>query len=106
MPPGMSEDDFERKLYIARRRAEKVLETLPTSVFDLSTLSRREISYKGRLCWTICREFYPDLSEVCFASSLAVFQIGSPPTPGRSGAWRSCSAISRITARSTRRRAT
>ncbi|MBS1214761.1 MAG: glutamate synthase large subunit, partial [Proteobacteria bacterium] len=45
-PAGMSEDDFERKLYIARRLAEKALEP-SDPVFYLPTLSCRVISYKG-----------------------------------------------------------
>jgi glutamate synthase (NADPH/NADH) large chain len=69
---GMSEDDFERKLYIARRRAEKLLE--PTDpVFYLPTLSCRVISYKGLVMPDNLPVFYPDLSDARFESSLAVF---------------------------------
>ncbi len=71
-PAGMSEDDFERKLYIARRRAEKARE--PTDlVFYLPTLSCRVISYKGLVLPENLPVFYPDLSDARFASSLAVF---------------------------------
>ncbi|MBS1147198.1 MAG: glutamate synthase large subunit, partial [Proteobacteria bacterium] len=71
-PAGMSADDFERKLYIARRRAEKALEA-SDPVFYLPTLSCRVISYKGLVMPDNLPVFYPDLSDARFASSLAVF---------------------------------
>ena len=71
-PAGMSDDDFERALYIARRQAEKALE--PTDpVFYLSTLSCRVISYKGLVMPGNLTAFYPDLNDSRFTSSLAVF---------------------------------
>jgi glutamate synthase (NADPH) large chain len=69
---GMSEDDFERKLYIARRRAEKALEPADP-VFYLPTLSCRVISYKGLVMPDNLPVFYPDLNDARFASSLVVF---------------------------------
>ena len=70
--PGMADDDFERKLYIARRRAEKALE--PTDpVFYLPTLSCRVISYKGLVMPENLPVFYPDLNDARFASALVVF---------------------------------
>ena len=71
-PAGLSEDDFERKLYIARRRAEKALETTDP-VFYLPTLSCRVISYKGLVMPDNLPVFYPDLNDERFASSLVVF---------------------------------
>jgi len=69
---GQSEDDFERKLYIARRLAEKALEATDP-VFYLPTLSCRVISYKGLVMPDKLPVFYPDLNDARFASSLVVF---------------------------------
>src|SRR5512139_3006303 len=71
-PAGMSEDDFERKLYIGRRQAEKALEA-SDPVFYLPTLSCRVISYKGLVMPANLPVFYPDLNDARFASSLVVF---------------------------------
>src|SRR5512147_2643330 len=69
---GMSEDDFERKLYIGRRQAEKALEA-SDPVFYLPTLSCRVISYKGLVMPANLPVFYPDLNDARFASALVVF---------------------------------
>ncbi|HQT01003.1 MAG: glutamate synthase large subunit [Hydrogenophilales bacterium 16-64-46] len=71
-PAGVSDDEFERKLYIARRRAEKALDATDP-VFYLPTLSCRVISYKGLVMPENLTVFYPDLNDSRFASSLAVF---------------------------------
>jgi len=70
-PAGLSDDDFERRLYVARRRAEKALASDP--VFYLPTLSCRVISYKGLVMPENLPVFYPDLNDDRFASSLIVF---------------------------------
>ena len=71
-PAGLDEDAFERKLYIARRRAEKALEGRDKA-FYLPTLSPKVISYKGLVMPAYLPVFYPDLNDERFASSLAVF---------------------------------
>ncbi|MBZ0092131.1 MAG: glutamate synthase large subunit, partial [Sulfuricellaceae bacterium] len=70
-PDGMAEDAFERKLYIARRRAEKALDGDKT--FYLPTLSSKVMSYKGLVLPCNLPVFYPDLNDERFASSLAVY---------------------------------
>ena len=45
-PSGMSEDDFNRHLFVARRRTENTLEE-NDSVFYIPSLSSHVISYKG-----------------------------------------------------------
>ncbi|MDD5402933.1 MAG: glutamate synthase large subunit [Sulfuricella sp.] len=70
-PDGMDEAAFERKLYIARRRAEKALAGDKT--FYLPTLSSRVISYKGLVTPANLPVFYLDLKDERFASSLAVY---------------------------------
>ena len=71
-PADISDDHFERKLYIARRQAEKALEAADP-VFYLPTLSSRVISYKGLVMPEKLPVFYPDLNDPRFASSLVVF---------------------------------
>lgn len=70
-PNGIDAEIFERRLYIARRRAEKALQDDPT--FYVPTLSGRVIAYKGLVMPAYLPVFYPDLNDERFASSLAVF---------------------------------
>ncbi len=70
-PDALSEDIFERKLFIARRRAEKAL--ADDTTFYLPTLSARVIAYKGLVMPANLPVFYPDLNDPRFASSLAVY---------------------------------
>jgi glutamate synthase (NADPH/NADH) large chain len=71
-PDDVSEDAFERKLFIARRRAEKAIEP-EDPTFYLPTLSSRVVSYKGLVLPCNLPVFYPDLNDERFASSLAVY---------------------------------
>ncbi len=71
-PAELPEADFERRLYIARRRAEKALEPADP-VFYVPTLSCRVISYKGLVMPDKLPVFYPDLNDARFATSLVVF---------------------------------
>jgi glutamate synthase (NADPH/NADH) large chain len=71
-PEDVSEDIFERKLFIARRRAEKAIEP-DDPVFYMPTLSSRVVSYKGLVMPAALPVFYPDLNDQRFASSLAVY---------------------------------
>ncbi len=71
-PAAMDADSFERRLYIARRLAEKALEATDP-VFYLPTLSCRVISYKGLVLPDNLPVFYPDLNDERFTSALAVF---------------------------------
>jgi glutamate synthase (NADPH/NADH) large chain len=71
-PADMDEADFERHLYIARRRAEKVI-SLNDSTFYVPSLSSRVVSYKGLVMPANLSAFYKDLNEATLESSLAVF---------------------------------
>jgi glutamate synthase (NADPH/NADH) large chain len=71
-PADLDEDSFERRLYIARRRTEKALESRDP-VFYIPTLSARVIGYKGLVMPANLPVFYPDLNDPRFASSLIVF---------------------------------
>ncbi len=71
-PDDVSEEIFQRKLFIARRRTEKALEA-QDKTFYLPTLSSKVISYKGLVMPANLPVFYPDLNDERFASSLAVY---------------------------------
>ncbi|MDA8092954.1 MAG: glutamate synthase large subunit [Betaproteobacteria bacterium] len=70
-PDLLSAAAFERKLYIARRQAEKQLAHDPA--FYIPTLSAQVIAYKGLVMPANLPVFYPDLEDERFASSLAVY---------------------------------
>ena len=70
-PDSMLESDFEKKLYIARIQAEKILED--DDVFYVPSLSSRVISYKGLIVSEHIKDFYTDLSDKNMKASLCVF---------------------------------
>jgi glutamate synthase domain-containing protein 2/glutamate synthase domain-containing protein 1/glutamate synthase domain-containing protein 3 len=66
---------FERKLYVIRQRAAHTIAGLSLSEeegFYILSLSSRTVIYKGMLTTAQLAEFYPDLSEPDFASTLAL----------------------------------
>ncbi|MFC4358762.1 glutamate synthase large subunit [Halobium salinum] len=70
---GLSE--FDRALYVARRAAEKAVETLETDGagrFYVCSLSRKTVVYKGLLTAEQLREYYPDLADERVSSELAL----------------------------------
>ncbi len=69
---GMDEAAFERHLYIARRRAEKVIEANDPA-FYLPSFSSRVVSYKGLVMPAYLPVFYKDLNDERMASTLCVF---------------------------------
>ncbi|MFZ7120179.1 MAG: glutamate synthase large subunit [Eubacteriaceae bacterium] len=67
--------EFERKLYVIRKRAEKIIMPLcesKGSTFYVSSLSCKTIVYKGMLTAEQLRNFYLDLSDLDFVSALAM----------------------------------
>ncbi len=72
--PGDNMDDaqFERHLYIARRRTEKAIEPTDTD-FYIPSLSSHVISYKGLVMPENLPVFYQDLNNKAMASATAVF---------------------------------
>lgn len=72
MPEGMKEEDFNVKLFVARRKTEKQLET-QDPIFYIPSLSSRVISYKGLVMPENLPVFYTELTDERLASSLAVF---------------------------------
>jgi glutamate synthase (NADPH/NADH) large chain len=66
MPRGA----FNRKLFLARRRAERRLDDGETYVASLSCVT---LSYKGMIMPAALPEFFPDLRDPRMASSVCVF---------------------------------
>jgi glutamate synthase (ferredoxin) len=75
-PEGPIEDlDFERKLYIVRKRAEKALEGKTEASADyyyFASLSSKTIVYKGMFTSEQVQPFYLDLAHPSFESALSV----------------------------------
>ena len=71
-PEGMDDAEFERRLYVARRLAEKSLED-DDDTFYVASLSSRVISYKGLVMPANLPVFYEDLRNEVLVSSLCVF---------------------------------
>src|SRR5690606_15769921 len=70
--PDTDEASFNRRLFLARRRAEKALEA-SDPVFYVPSLSASTLVYKGMVMPQHLTEFYPDLSDPRLESSVAVF---------------------------------
>jgi glutamate synthase (NADPH/NADH) large chain len=71
-PADSDEADFNRKLFMARRRAERVLEATDP-VFYLPSLSTSTLVYKGMVMPAHLEEFYPDLADPRLEASVVVF---------------------------------
>jgi glutamate synthase domain-containing protein 2/glutamate synthase domain-containing protein 1/glutamate synthase domain-containing protein 3 len=64
--PDMTQDEFERRLYVVRRRAESEIEQSDLhekDFFYVPSLSSRTIIYKGLLLAPQITDFYRDLSD-------------------------------------------
>ena len=68
---GVDEEQFERELYIIRRRIEKAA-TMVTG-FYFCSMSCRSIIYKGMMLAEQVAEFYPDLMDARFESAFAIY---------------------------------
>jgi glutamate synthase domain-containing protein 2/glutamate synthase domain-containing protein 1/glutamate synthase domain-containing protein 3 len=74
-PEGMTEDAFERKLFVVRKRAESEIEQSEIEhkgFFYVSSLSARTIVYKGLLLAPQIVKFYSDLSDPEAMSALCL----------------------------------
>jgi glutamate synthase (NADPH/NADH) large chain len=68
----VDEAQFNRRLFLARRRAEKALEG-KDPVFYLPSLSASTLVYKGMVMPAHLAEFFPDLADPRLETSVAVF---------------------------------
>jgi len=69
-PDGMPRGRFNRRLFLARRRAENRVADTQTYIASLSSAT---ISYKGMVMPAALPEFYPDLRDSRLETSVCVF---------------------------------
>jgi glutamate synthase (NADPH/NADH) large chain len=71
---GVDQDEFERDLFIIRRRIEnRILEKHISDNFYICSLSCRSIIYKGMFLAEQLSDFYPDLLDPMFISNFAIY---------------------------------
>ena len=70
---GVEEEEFERDLYVIRRRIEKAAAAAQVPTLYLASLSCRSIIYKGMMLAEQVAEFYPDLMDERFESAFAIY---------------------------------
>ncbi|MBO9464353.1 glutamate synthase large subunit [Tropicibacter sp. R15_0] len=70
---GVDEEQFERELYVIRRRIEKAAAAAAVPELYIASLSCRSIIYKGMMLAEQVAEFYPDLQDERFESSFAIY---------------------------------
>ncbi|MFC4346489.1 glutamate synthase large subunit [Kordiimonas lipolytica] len=70
---GASEEDFERELYVCRRRIEAAVIKAQVGDFYICSLSCRSVIYKGLFLAEQLSTFYPDLLDEKFISSFALY---------------------------------
>ncbi len=70
---GISDEEFERELYVIRRRIEKAAFAAGVSELYIASLSCRSIIYKGMMLAEQVAEFYPDLQDERFESAFAIY---------------------------------
>ncbi|MAQ36424.1 MAG: glutamate synthase large subunit [Thioclava sp.] len=69
----IDEEQFERELYIIRRRIEKAAIAAQINGLYICSLSCRSIIYKGMMLAEQVAEFYPDLKDERFESAFAIY---------------------------------
>ena len=70
---GLSQVEFERELYIIRRRIERAALQAGVQGLYFCSLSCRSIIYKGMMLAEQVAEFYPDLKDERFESAFAIY---------------------------------
>jgi glutamate synthase (NADPH/NADH) large chain len=73
MPDDQSGEEFEKELYLVRRRIEKRVIAAQIQGFYICSLSCRSIIYKGLFLAESLSVFYPDLKDPRFESRVAIF---------------------------------
>ena len=67
------EEQFERELYVVRRRIEKAVTASHVHGFYMCSLSCRSVIYKGMMLAEQVAAFYPDLMDPEFISAFAIY---------------------------------
>jgi len=70
---GVDEEQFERELYVIRRRIEKAAAAEGIGELYIASLSCRSIIYKGMMLAEQVADFYPDLMDERFESAFAIY---------------------------------
>ncbi|GGO92414.1 glutamate synthase large subunit [Stakelama pacifica] len=73
MPEDQDAAEFEKELYLVRRRIEKRVIESQVQGFYICSLSCRSIIYKGLFLAESLSDFYPDLNDSRFESRVAIF---------------------------------
>jgi len=73
LPDAETEAEFEKQLYLVRRRIEKKLVEAQIQGAYVCSLSARSIVYKGLFLAAELAVFYPDLKDERFTSRVAIF---------------------------------
>jgi glutamate synthase (NADPH) large chain len=73
MPDESSAAEFEKNLYLIRRRIEKKVIAAQIRDFYICSLSCQSIVYKGLFLAESLSVFYPDLTDELFESRVAIF---------------------------------
>ena len=73
LPDAMDAAEFEKQLYLLRRRIEKQVVAAQIQGFYICSLSCRSIVYKGLFLAESLSLFYPDLIDARFVSRVAIF---------------------------------
>ncbi|PAL23286.1 glutamate synthase large subunit [Sphingopyxis sp. GW247-27LB] len=73
LPDEQSVAEFEKQLYLVRRRIEKKVIAAQIADFYICSLSARSIIYKGLFLAESLADFYPDLANKLFESRVAIF---------------------------------
>ena len=70
---NLNEEEFEKELFILRRKIEKRIPSNSKNDFYICSLSSKSIVYKGMFLAEQIVAFYPDLSHKEFTSNFAIF---------------------------------
>jgi len=72
-PKDRTQEELDRELYIVRRRIEKRAREMGMHELYICSLSSRDVVYKGMFLAQEIDNFYPDLKDERFVSSIAIF---------------------------------
>jgi len=72
-PWGMADDDYERRLFLARNEIEDIAAADKINNFYIPSFSHRTIVYKGLLVSSSLEKFYPDLANPDYETSICVY---------------------------------
>ncbi len=72
-PWGMADDDYERRLFLARNEIEDAAAADGIRNFYIPSFSHRTIVYKGLLVSASLEKFYPDLTNPDYETAICVY---------------------------------